>query len=52
MSSISNFALFIFRFSVWGIEMLEGERIKLTFLDFDLENHYSCGYDYLEVSVT
>ena len=32
--------------------MQEGEWIKLTFLDFYLENHNSCDYDYLEVSVT
>ena len=31
--------------------MLEGEQIKLTFVDFSLEYEWDCWYDYVVVSV-
>ncbi|MGH0134647.1 UNVERIFIED_CONTAM: hypothetical protein FKN15_029245 [Acipenser sinensis] len=34
----------------WIINVDQGHRVLLTFNDFDIENHDSCGYDYLAVS--
>ncbi|MGH0125587.1 UNVERIFIED_CONTAM: hypothetical protein FKN15_008151 [Acipenser sinensis] len=33
----------------WIINVDQGHRVLLTFNDFDIENHDSCGYDYLAV---
>ena len=34
---------------IYTIPHRAGKRIRLTFVDFNLENHSSCGYDYLQV---
>ncbi|MGH0150723.1 UNVERIFIED_CONTAM: hypothetical protein FKN15_032572 [Acipenser sinensis] len=34
----------------WIINVDQGHRVLLTFNDFDIENHDSCGYDYLAVT--
>lgn len=33
----------------WVIESLEGHRVKLRFLTFEIEHEQDCGYDYVEV---
>ena len=34
----------------WTITVSAGSSIQLSFLDFDVEAHSACRYDYLEVS--
>ena len=34
----------------WTLEAQNGGNIQLNFIGFDLENHPSCSYDYVEVS--
>lgn len=36
----------------WTITISQGSRIHLTFVDFNFEQHASCQYDYVEVSLT
>lgn len=36
----------------WTITISQGSRIHLTFVDFNFEQHASCQYDYVEVSIT
>ncbi|KAL8607578.1 hypothetical protein ACOMHN_003497 [Nucella lapillus] len=36
-------------FCVWKIVAPEGQRIRLQFTDFSLENHVNCRWDYLEL---
>ncbi|KAL8573023.1 hypothetical protein ACOMHN_010453 [Nucella lapillus] len=36
-------------FCVWKIVAPEGQRIRLQFIDFSLENHVNCRWDYLEL---
>ena len=38
-------------FQTWVLEAEEGfQYVKLTFLRFELEDHSSCAYDYVEIS--
>ena len=34
----------------WNLEVPDGSKINLTFLDFDVEPHYDCQWDYIELS--
>ena len=35
----------------YNIEAGSGKKIKITFEDLDIENHASCGYDYVMIKV-
>ena len=34
----------------WPLEVPVGKKVQLTFQSFDIEDHASCIYDYVEVS--
>jgi len=34
----------------WNITVSRGSKIRLQFLEFNLEQHYTCLFDYVEVS--
>ncbi|OXU20544.1 hypothetical protein TSAR_014165, partial [Trichomalopsis sarcophagae] len=34
----------------WDIRVAAGSAIQITFIDFDIEDHIKCGFDYLEIS--
>ena len=34
----------------WPLEVKSGQKISLTFESFDLEDHYSCSFDYVQIS--
>lgn len=35
---------------MWNIEVEAGRTVELTFIDFDMEGHGTCGYDSVKVS--
>lgn len=34
----------------WTISVAEGSNVQLVFVEFDLEDHSDCNYDYVQVS--
>ena len=36
---------------LWKIAVASGSQVRLVFVDFELEDHTRCRYDYIEVSI-